>query len=75
MSFHLKIGVFDHTNLIISSFAWIRMSYNFDILLLTYRTTNVTKIYGLQSSAKFLIFLQTENCDNFQLKLSIWVPK
>jgi hypothetical protein len=65
MSFYLKIGVFDHTNLIISSFAWICLSYNFDILLLTYRSKNMTKIYGLQSYAKFVIRLQTKNYDNF----------
>jgi hypothetical protein len=65
MSFHRKIGVFDHTNLIISSFAWNRLSYNFDILLLTNRTKNMTKIYGLQSYAKFVIRPQTKNYDNF----------
>jgi hypothetical protein len=65
MSFHLKIGVFDHTNLIISSFAWIRLSYNFDILLLAYRTKNLTKIHGLQSYAKFVIHQQTKNYDDF----------
>ncbi len=65
MIFHLKIGVFWHTYLKISSFAWIRLSYNFDILLLTYWTKNMTKIYGLQSYAKFLIHLQTKKCDNF----------
>ena len=59
MIFDIKIGVFDKTKLRFSSFTWIGLSYNFDILLLIYGTKNKTKIYGLQSYAKFVIHPQT----------------